>query len=111
LKEVYLPSLRCDDGAIIGAGKTVRTRLVLDGFHRSNPFRHTFHQKHAKGPKITRELCIVFDSEQAVPDRLVGTYEEKITGLTKSRITLTGTIKMERVSSVDSLQGAPVPAP
>jgi hypothetical protein len=108
LQETYDLTLLCD-GAL-GAGKTVQTitgTLSLDGFHRSNPFRHSFHPKHAKGPSITRELSIVFDSEQAVSDRLVGTYEEELTGLTKSAITLTGTIEIHRISPVDSLQGAP----
>ena len=108
LQEAYDLTLLCD-GAL-GAGKTVQTitgTLSLDGFHRSNPFRHAYHPKHTKGPSIIRELSIVFDPDQAVPDRLLGTYEEEITGLTKSTITLTGTIKLERISSVDTLQGAP----
>ena len=108
LQEAYDLTLLCD-GAL-GAGKTVQTitgTLSLDGFHRSNPFRHAYSQKHTKGPSITRELSIVFDPEQSVSDRLLGTYEEGITGLTKSTITLTGTIKLERISTVDTLQGAP----
>lgn len=107
LKEVYHSTLPCD-GAL-GAGKTVQTRpgtLSMDGFHRANPFRHAFHQKHAKGPRITRELSIVLNPEQAVPDRLLGTYREEITGLTKSRIALTGDIKMQRVTNVGTLEGA-----
>jgi hypothetical protein len=106
LKEVYHQSLLCD-GAI-GPGKTVQTRtgsLNLDGFHRSNPFRHAFHQRHGKGPKITREFSIVFDPEQSVPDQFTGTYEEQVTGLTRSRITLQGSIRMSRVSAVDTLEG------
>ena len=107
LKEVYHRKLLCD-GAL-GAGKTVQTipgSLTLDGFHRSNPFRHAYHQKHGKGPKITRELSIVFDSDQQVPDRLVGSYEEQITGLAKSRLKLGGIIRLERVSSVGQLDGS-----
>jgi len=107
LKEVYFKNLLCD-GAL-GSGKTVQTiagSLTLDGFHRSNPFRHAYHQKHGKGPKITREISIVFDSDQQVPDRLVGSYEEQITGLAKSRLTLSGSIKLERISAVDRLEGS-----
>ena len=107
LKEVYHSTLPCD-GAL-GAGKTVQTRpstLSMDGFHRANPFRHAFHQKHAKGPRITRELSIVLNPEQTVPDRLLGTYREEITGLTKSRITLTGDIRMQRVTKIGTLEGA-----
>jgi hypothetical protein len=110
LRETYKKTLRCD-GAI-GAGKTVRTFsegpnvFVLDGFHRSNPFRHAYHQKHPKGPTITREVSITFDSESANPDRLSGIYEERITGLIKSSLTLKGTINMQLVSTVSALAGA-----
>lgn len=106
LKESYKLSLLLE-GAI-GSGKTVKTlpgTLTLDPFHRTNPFRHAFHQGHPKGPKVTRELTIVFDSEQSVPDRLTGTYQEDLLGITKSRLTLTGTIKMQRVSPVAALEG------
>ena len=107
LKETYHSSLRVNGG--LGAGKSVTTvpgSLSLDSFHRSNPFRHAFHQKHARGPLISRELSIVFDAQQGVPDRLVGTYREDITGLTKSRVTMTGRIKIQRASPVGTLEGA-----
>jgi len=110
LQEAYDLQLSLDGS--LGGGKTVRTRsgtLVLDQFHRSNPFRHAFHKKHAKGPKITRELSLVFDSTQSISDRLTGTYNEEISGLTKSTLTLTGDLILQRVSSVDRLQGAPSP--
>lgn len=106
LEENYLMSLPVD-GAL-GAGKTVQTQtgtLVLDPFHRSNPFRHAFHQGHPKGPKITRELTIVLDSEQSATGSLRGTYREDIKGLTKSTLTLTGTINLSRVSKVGTLEG------
>jgi hypothetical protein len=107
LKEKYRLSLPV--GGALGAGKTVQTisgTLVLDPFHRSNPFRHAFHQGHLKGPKITRELTIVLDSEQPATGRLSGTYREEIKGLTKSTLTLTGTINLSRVSEVATLEGA-----
>ena len=110
LQEAYDLQLSLDGN--LGEGKTVRTRsgtLILDQFHRSNPFRHAFHKKHAKGPKITRELSLVFDSTQSISDRLTGTYNEEISGLTKSTLTLTGDLILQRVSSVDRLQGAPSP--
>lgn len=94
----------------IGSGKTVQTqagKLVLDPFHRSNPFRHAYHPHHARGPAITREITIVFDATQSVTDRLHGTYTETIQKLTKSNITLTGSIEMRRVSAVATLDTAP----
>jgi hypothetical protein len=107
LKELYKLSLPLT-GAI-GAGKTVATSpgsLVVDSFHRSNPFRHAFHKKHARGPKITRELTIVFDSDQPIPDRLTGSFRELMRGAIKSNLELTGRLELRRVSAVDSLEGA-----
>ena len=106
LQEVYTFKLLLDGD--LGEGKTVRTSstdpLILDQFHRSNPFRHAFHPKHAKGPKITRELSLVFDSTQSISDRLTGTYTEDVSGLTKSTLTLTGDLVLKRVSGVATLQ-------
>ncbi len=108
LKEVYSLSLRLD-GAV-GAGQTVSTKagtLKLDPFHRSNPFRHAFHQDEARGPEISRELAVVFDAAQPVPDLLVGTYRETIKGLIKSDLTLTGKVELRRVSPVATLDAVP----
>lgn len=108
LKEVYRLSVAVN-GAI-GAGKTVATRpgsVVLDPFHRSNPFRHGFHQNHPKGPHINRELVISFDPAQPAPDRLLGSYRETITGVMKSDLILTGTIELRRISAVAALDTAP----
>jgi hypothetical protein len=83
LQETYDLSLLLE-GAV-GPGKTVRTvagTLTLDPFHRSNPYRHAFHQGHPKGPKVTRELTLAFDSSQPVAERLIGSYREDLTGVT-----------------------------
>lgn len=107
LIEKYKNSLLMD--GVLGAEKTVRTKsgtLSLDPFHRSNPFRHAFHQNLPKGPQITRELSIVFDSDQPVSDRLTGAYSEELRGLTKSLLTVTGKVFLERVSRVATLEGA-----
>ncbi len=104
LKETYQLSLPVS-GAI-GPGKTVQTTpgtLTLDPFHRTNPFRHAFHQRHAKGPKLTRELEVIFDPAQVTPGHLRGTYRETISGLTKSNLINTGTIELRRISSIDTL--------
>jgi len=104
LKEVYKLSLAMT-GAV-GAGKTVSTSaLTLDPFHRSNPFRHAFHQNLPKGPSISRSIQIVFDPDQTMPDRLVGTFSETIQGLIKSDLELTGRVEFRRVSTVATLEG------
>ncbi|MGI9243759.1 MAG: hypothetical protein ACR2RV_23380, partial [Verrucomicrobiales bacterium] len=95
------------DGAV-GAGKTVRTSstapFVLDPFHRSNPFRHAFHQMHARGQQIEREWVLTFDADQAIADRLRGTFSETLKGLIKEDLKLSGTIEMHRVSRVSTLE-------
>lgn len=108
LKEVYQLSLPVS-GAI-GAGKTVQTNadtLILDPFHRSNPYRHAFDQRHPKGPKITREMTIVFDPTQSTPGLLRGTYHEILKGVIASDIELSGAIRLRLVSDVDTLDAAP----
>lgn len=105
LKEAY--RLRLPLGGALGSGKTVRTNpgtLSLDPFHRTNPFRHAFHQKHARGTKVVREIQIVFDPDQAIADRLRGHYSETIEGLTKSNLELTGRLELRRVSDVPTLE-------
>lgn len=108
LKEEYEDRLEMN-GAI-GSGKTVQTipdTLVLDPFHRSNPFRHAYSPKQPKGPKIIRELTITFEADQIIPDRLRGTFSEILKGVTKSDLTLTGSVELQRVSSVNTLDAAP----
>lgn len=108
LKEVYKMSLPVGGG--LGAGKTVATTagtpLVLDPFHRSNPFRHPYHHNLPKGPNITRGFTIVFDQDQQINDRLRGTYQETIQGLISSDLTLSGRVEFRRVSPVATLEGS-----
>lgn len=98
------------DGAL-GTGRTTRTSasspLNLDPFHRTNPYRHAFHQQHPRGPLIRRDIEIVFSSTASVPGRLSGTYREVLKGVVKSDLVLTGTIDLRRVSSAGTLEGAP----
>jgi hypothetical protein len=106
LKEVY--HLTLDLSGTLGAGgslATVANTLVLDPFHRSNPFRHPYHRDHSNGPAITRELRIDFDPTQPLSDRLRGGYSEVIKGLIGSNLTLTGRVELQRVSSVAALEG------
>jgi hypothetical protein len=97
------------EGAL-GTGKTVKTStdqpLRLDPFHRSNPFRHAFHQQHPNGPDIIRDLEIVFDPDQTIPDRLRGTFRETLQGVTTTKLELTGRLELRRVSSVNTLEGS-----
>jgi len=101
----------------VGPGETVRTRkgaLVLDRWHRSNPFRHAYHDQHKEGYRIVREMEFVFDPTPPDADRslgnygvdsLTGTYQESIEGLVKpgEKITMRGRFTLHRISSVDEL--------
>jgi len=91
----------------MGPGKTVQCDLSIDRFHRSNPFRHAFHQKHAAGPNITRAIRIVFDSAQPNSGRLTGSFREIMQGPISSAIELSGRVDLERVSGVATLDAAP----
>jgi len=108
LKEVYALSL--DLAGTLGPSGTLTTiagTLNLDPFHRSNPFRHPYHQEHSNGPAITRELRIDFDPDQPLGDTLRGAYTETIKGLINTNLTLTGRVELRRVSSVATLEGTP----
>lgn len=91
----------------MGPGKTVQCDLTVDRFHRSNPFRHAYHQKHAAGPNITRAIRIVFDAAQTNPGRLIGSFREVMQGPINAAIELSGRVDLERVSGVATLDTAP----
>jgi hypothetical protein len=102
LKEVYALSLPLVGS--LAAGQTVSGAFTLDPFHRSNPFRHAYHQQHSRGPQVSRALTLVFDPAQPVTERLVGSYSETISGLTKTNLVLTGRAEFRRVSTVATLE-------
>lgn len=90
--------------AMAGAiGQTVTASFSLDPFHRSNPFRHVFHQDLPKGPRITRTFTLVFDTQETA-DRLTGTFTDTIQGVIKDTLTLKGSVEMRRVSAVGTLE-------
>jgi hypothetical protein len=105
LAEVYHQSWPMSGG--VGAGQTITTTFTLDPFHRSNPFRHAFHKNEARGPSITRTMTLVFDADQAIADRLRGTFQETVQGLIKSNLEVTGRVELRRISPVSTLEGAP----
>lgn len=103
LQEVYDLS-RLMSGTM---GQTLTTSLVIDPFHRSNPMRHAYHQELSKGPKITRSFTVAFDAQQPQTDELSGVFTEVISGLIKDNLTVSGRVKMRRISSVPVLDNAP----
>lgn len=104
LAEAYRKSLPASGS--VGAGQSVTAALVLDPFHRSNPFRHAYHQNLPKGPNVQRTLTVSFDGSQAVADRLTGRFTETLHGLIKSDLTVSGRIEFRRISPAATLEGA-----
>jgi len=92
-----------------GPGNAVTTELLLDPFHRANPFRHAFHSKHVAGFPITRSITIGFDPTQSA-GRLTGTYTEVLSGaggvagLASFDIVTRGSISLQRISEVGTLE-------
>lgn len=101
LAEVY--NLSASMSGSVGAGQTLASTIVLDPFHRSNPFRHAYHRDLPKGPRITRTFSITFDADQPIPGRLRGTCTETISGLIITNLTLRGRVEFGRVSTVDTI--------
>lgn len=99
---------------------TVKTRrddkdasiFVIDQWHRSNPFRHTYHDQHTEGYRIVRDIQFEFDekcSEAKEPQAnygvevLTGKYQEEIKGLVKNKVIIAGKFILHRISSVGKL--------
>ena len=105
LPEQYLSALPLDGQ--LGVGKTVQTPdatpLILDPFHRSNPFRHAFHPQHGVGYPVTRRFSIRFDAAPGT-STLTGTYQETTSGLARQDIVSKGSITLQRVSSAATLE-------
>ncbi|MCI0535551.1 MAG: hypothetical protein L0Z50_09995 [Verrucomicrobiales bacterium] len=105
LVEAYQVSWPLEGG--LGPEAVVRTAttapLTLDPFHRSNPFRHAFHPRHAAGYPVSRSMTIVFDST-AIPGLLRGTYQESISGLAAHPVSVRGRVTLRRISKVSQTQ-------
>ncbi|MCB1095555.1 MAG: hypothetical protein KDN22_08290 [Verrucomicrobiae bacterium] len=101
----------------VGLGKTLKTMpntLVLDKWHRSNPYRHAFHPDHRSGFRIKREMQFNFHDEISEEvqktagygvDVLTGDYRESIVGLVKpdQKMWVAGAFAFRRISTVEEL--------
>lgn len=86
-----------------GARTPVDAPLMLDGFHRSNPFRHAFHDQHQAGYPIRRSLVIRLD-DTPFQGELLGDFEETLSGLATKDVVYRGRVRMQRISEVVDLQ-------
>lgn len=107
LAEVYHLSWPLEGS--LGAGQTVETDpdnpLTLDPFHRSNPFRHVYHQSHgAAANHIERRMTFDFDDTNPFSGLLRGTFSETVSRLIKADLEYRGRFKLQRVSDVQELE-------
>jgi len=92
-----------------GSNKNLRTAtdapLRLDPFHRSNPFRHTFHPNHGIGFAVSRTMNFTFDSTNE-DSLLTGTFTESYEGLTAlaTPLVASGVFTLRRLSTVSEIQ-------
>jgi hypothetical protein len=89
----------------LNPGAELTGAWIIDPFHRSNPFRHAYHQSFPKGPQITRNIKITFSTDRPVADRLTAVFTETISGVIKSNLTARGKAQFQRVSPVTTLEG------
>jgi hypothetical protein len=96
----------------VGAGAACAGRIDIDKLAPTNPYRHKFHPDHTEGFDIIRVFSIQFagvsgDPLAAAPaygvDRIVGTYREAIAGLHKITLKTEGTVTLNRISTVATL--------
>jgi len=110
-------------------GQILTGTLTLPHDHSTNPFKHKYHPDHDNlkprfdGPEVesystTRQIELLLASSPAggnpvVPDfgynEMGGTYRERITGIHKQAIHLSGTFRLSRVSPIAQLNPSPTP--
>lgn len=86
-----------------GARTPADAPLLLDPFHRSNPFRHAFHRQHGAGYPIRRAFVLSLDN-QPFQGELTGTFEETISGLATADLVYRGKVSLQRLSDVTDLR-------
>jgi hypothetical protein len=96
----------------IGAGIDCKGQIDISENAPTNPYRHKYHPNHSKGYAITRLFSLEFDGTPGDPlkaapgygvDRITGTYREIIGGLHKIHLKTEGTVTLNRISTVPTL--------
>lgn len=113
----------------LAIGQSLTGTLILPHDHPTNPFKHKYHPDHDNlnarfdGPAVesytsSRQIELTFASSPpagnpAVPDfgfnEMGGVYRERITGIHKNPIHLSGTFRLSRVSQIAELNPSPNP--
>ena len=103
----------------LGGGLSLTGSIVLPRLHPTNPFRHKYHPEHRNvnpdnesyGYEIVRDVTFsfarpsgsVFESGGYGIDRLIGIYYEEVIGLHKVPVRVSGTVTLDRISTVAAL--------
>lgn len=93
----------------LSAGSTTTGTLNLVANDPVNPFRHKYHPDLANaGRAVSRAITIAINAGETPVDHVLnGTWTETLTGLHTSAITVTGSLVLSRVSTVDQLNNTP----
>lgn len=93
----------------LGAGTSTTATLTLAANDPVNPFRHKYHPDLANaGRAVGRALSIAITAGESPADHVLnGTWTETLTGLHTSAITVTGSLVLNRVSTVGQLNNTP----
>ncbi len=102
------PSLDLAAAGHLAPDQTVEYTINTADNAPTNPFRHKFHPDHATGRPYSRAVTLNFKGATTTDTasgtrRLTGTYKEVIRTLVKYDIQLAGTVVLERVSPVATL--------
>lgn len=96
----------------IGAGNACAGQIDISENAPTNPYRHKYHPNHSKGYAITRLFSFEFDGTPGDPlkaapgygvDRITGIYRETIGGLHKIHLKTEGTVTLNRISTVPTI--------
>lgn len=96
----------------VGLGLACAGRIDLDKLAPTNPYRHKYHPDHKVGFDLIRVFSIQFSGAPGDPltaapaygvDRITGTYRESIAGLHKITLKTEGTVTLNRISAIATL--------
>ncbi len=96
----------------VGLGVACAGRIDVDKMAPTNPYRHKYHPDHGAGFDLIRVFSIQFSGAPGDPlgaapaygvDRISGTYRESIAGLHKITLKTEGTVTLNRISTVATL--------
>lgn len=92
------------DGGL-GAGFTCTGTVILSNTAPTNPFRHPFHPDHgntgSRAITVQRQVTVTFAAPAAsgvTIDQVPATYDETVTGLIGTPVTVRGSVVMRRIS-------------